>query len=306
MLRNYRFVRPTDGTPIALDRFIRELVHGASWALVRSWIQSGKVSVDGHVTVDERAVVRANSEVTIDPRAARASRSQATLVKLVHVDAQVAVVEKPAGVSTVPFDANERDTLDELVRRELGHRTGQRPPPLGIVHRIDKATSGLVVFARTTVAKRHLKQQFRFHTIHRLYMALAHGRVESQTIRSRLVADRGDGRRGSTNHGDMGQIAVTHVETVEHLPNATLLHCRLETGRTHQIRIHLAEIGHPLLGERVYASPAIGQIALPPRQMLHASELGFRHPTRDTELRFTSELPPDFQAVLRSLRSGGQ
>jgi 23S rRNA pseudouridine1911/1915/1917 synthase len=212
----------------------------------------------------------------------------------------VVVVDKPAGISTVPYDENERGTLDQLVMETISER-GRRAP-LGIVHRIDKETSGVVVFARTVAAKLALKNQFRFHTVGRRYVALAHGQVRSSTIQSRLVQDRGDGRRGSTDDEALGREAITHVKWLESLRGATLVECRLETGRTHQIRIHLAERGHPLVGERVYSKNYRGELIAAPRLMLHARELAFEHPTTGQRLSFEQPLPPDMVSVLASLR----
>jgi 23S rRNA pseudouridine1911/1915/1917 synthase len=220
---------------------------------------------------------------------------------LVHADAQVVVVRKPAGISTVPYE-DEPGTLSELVRAELGRREA----PLGVVHRIDKETSGLVVFARTLAAKRELKNQFRFHTVRRRYLAIAHGVLASRTFSSRLVQDRGDGRRGSTENPKLGRAATTHVKLLESFTAACLLECRLETGRTHQIRIHLAEAGHPLLGERVYVKGYAGTPLEAPRLMLHAAELGFRHPQTERELDFEQPIPDDMQRVLERLRVAGR
>src|SRR5262249_31997338 len=170
--------------------------------------------------------------------------------------------------------------------------------------RLDKETSGLVVFARTVAAERGLGKQFRAHTVHRRYLAVVPGYVPKQTIRTRLVRDRGDGRRGSTGLADQGKEAVTHVEPVERLPGYTLVACRLETGRTHQIRIHLAELGHPVCGEKVYGPRTDTSGA--PRLALHAAELGFRHPAIGEEMRWTMPLPPDLGAVVQRLREGGE
>jgi 23S rRNA pseudouridine1911/1915/1917 synthase len=210
------------------------------------------------------------------------------------------VVAKPAGISTVPYDENERGTLDELVMETLSER-GRRAP-LGIVHRIDKETSGVVVFTRTLSAKHQLKNQFRFHTVGRHYVAIAHGAVKTATIKSRLVQDRGDGRRGSTENEELGREAVTHVKWLENLRGATLIECRLETGRTHQIRIHLSERGHPLVGERVYSKNYRGELLAAPRLMLHARELELDHPQTGERLRFEQPMPADMQALLESLR----
>jgi 23S rRNA pseudouridine1911/1915/1917 synthase len=158
------------------------------------------------------------------------------------------------------------------------------------------------VFARSIAAKKLLANQLRFHTMHRRYLAIAHGAVAARRIESRLVADRGDGLRGSTRLPGAGQLAVTHVEPVEPLRGATLVACRLETGRTHQIRIHLSEAGHPIVGEKVYVRGFAGPYIAAPRVMLHAAELGFVHPGTGREVRFEDPLPADMEAVLAKLR----
>jgi 23S rRNA pseudouridine1911/1915/1917 synthase len=240
--------------------------------------------------------------------APRAAREQNELPDdaIVHVDRSVVVVNKPAGISTVPYEEDERGALYDRVTATLRRRSSSRGTPLGVVHRLDKETSGLVVFARSLAAKRELKQQFRVHSTGRLYVAIVHGRIASQTIASRLVADRGDGIRGSTPNPELGQPAVTHVKALATAERATLVECRLETGRTHQIRIHLFEAGHPLAGERVY----VRRFRAPPpteprieahRLMLHARTLEFDHPETGERLRFSSDLPEDLTRVALGL-----
>jgi 23S rRNA pseudouridine1911/1915/1917 synthase len=167
-----------------------------------------------------------------------------------------------------------------------------------VVHRLDKDTSGVMLFARTLEAKKHLAQQFRVHSIGRRYVALVHGTfVGKRTLRSHLVEDRGDGLRGSARPGRReGQLAVTHVRAVTPLAGATLVSCELETGRTHQIRIHLAEAGYPIVGEAVYIRGYGGPRLDAPRTMLHAAELTFEHPVSGEELSFGVEPPEDFPA----------
>jgi 23S rRNA pseudouridine1911/1915/1917 synthase len=221
------------------------------------------------------------------------------------------VVAKPAGLNTVPFDEQDVDTLESRVRAWLERRrlspSGGRPS-LGIVHRLDKETSGLVVFTRTWAAKKSLSSQFRSHSVHRRYLAIVSGAVrEARTFRSWLLEDRGDGLRGSARGGHRSKAAgareaITHVEPLEDLTGATLVTCRLETGRTHQIRIHLSEAGCPIVGERVYIRGYSGPILRAPRLMLHAAELGFVHPTTQLELRWEDPLPEDMSAVLQGLR----
>jgi 23S rRNA pseudouridine1911/1915/1917 synthase len=174
------------------------------------------------------------------------------------------------------------------------------------VHRIDKETSGLVVFARTPLAARHLGGQLRGHTAERLYLALVRGPAREGRVESWLVRDRGDGRRGSSGRPGEGQHAVTHVRVVERLGEYTLVECRLETGRTHQVRIHLGEAGTPLCGERVYDRPVHGR---PPpdgsgagRVALHAAVLGFEHPATGRRVRWDSPLPADLAGLLDGLR----
>ena len=233
---------------------------------------------------------------------------------IVHVDAHVVIVDKPSGVSTVPFDEGETGTLDERVREWLSEggrkaRGGGRPP-LGVVHRLDKETSGLLVFTRTWLAKQSLTQQFREHTVLRRYLAIAMGDVGSQTIRSEILPNRGDGLRGSRPRdrraSGQGQRAITHVTALESLRGgATLVECKLETGRTHQIRIHLSEAGHPLVGEQVYIRDYGGDELRAPRMMLHAAELGFVHPATEEDVQWTRDPPLDFQTTLERLRRSG-
>jgi 23S rRNA pseudouridine1911/1915/1917 synthase len=285
-----------------LDRALRSFHPGTSWNAVRRLIETGKVTVNGELVRDTARLVRRGAAIAVSMRA-RKPRDEGALPvgTIVYLDAHVVVVRKPAGLSTVPFDERETGTLADLLRAELRGKSGPETPP-GIVHRLDKETSGLVVFARTLAAKRALKQQFRFHTVARRYVALAHGQVDSGTHRTRLVKDRGDGRRGSTENPILGRDAITHVSVRERLRGATFLECRLETGRTHQIRIHLAEAGHPLVGERVYGRDYAGPRIEAPRLMLHAFELGFEHPASGKPLQFEEPPPDDFLNVLERLR----
>jgi 23S rRNA pseudouridine1911/1915/1917 synthase len=183
-------------------------------------------------------------------------------------------------------------------------------PRLRVVQRLDKETSGLLVFARTVAAERHLQQQLRAHSMLRRYLALVHGSAADATYDTLLVADRGDGLRGSWGvfrrpkgtPPETARRAVTHVEVLEPLRGATFVACELETGRQHQIRIHLSEAGFPLVGERVYVRGFAGPLLPAPRPMLHAARLGFVHPRTGRELLFEAPPPPDFTAALDRLR----
>jgi 23S rRNA pseudouridine1911/1915/1917 synthase len=231
-------------------------------------------------------------------------------------DAVVVVVEKPAGLTTMRHAEEAREhgrraqrflppTLQDLLPGLLPPGRGGKPVSVRAVHRLDKETSGLVVFARTPEAEGHLGKQFRAHTTERLYLALVRGQAIDARIESDLFRDRGDGRRGSGT-GAGGQTAVTHVRVVERLDGFTLVECRLETGRTHQVRIHLGEAGTPLCGDRVYDRPLHGRPFPDPsgakRIMLHAAVLGFNHPETGNRVRWTSKLPKDMADLLQRLR----
>ncbi|MGB1700136.1 MAG: RluA family pseudouridine synthase, partial [Nannocystaceae bacterium] len=180
---------------------------------------------------------------------------------------------------------------------------------LGVVQRLDKETSGVLVFPRTHAARKALQGQFRRHSITRRYVALVRGVPTEQTIETQLVANRGDGKRGSWRGSGKppreARRAITHITLLEDLGEAALVECRLETGRQHQIRIHLAERGHPLVGDRVYgprnASSTKGSA---PRTMLHAASLGFKHPSDGRPMHFVAPTPPDMAQLLQSLRNG--
>ena len=300
-----------------LDAVVRTLF-SLSWGKARAFIESGKVRLDGATVAVATRRVRKGSAVALQMNAPRKRDDRLGDERVVHLDTHVVVVDKPAGVSTIPYDGTETGTLDERVRALLAKKSPERAgrPALGVVHRLDKETSGLIVFTRTWLAKKSLTQQFREHTVVRRYLAIVHGDARSETIRSHLVADRGDGLRGSIARpgqrqsrksrgaGDSApRLAITHVDVVERLRGATLVECRLETGRTHQIRIHLSEAGHPLLGERVYVRGALRDAVHPaPRLMLHAAELGFVHPATGEEVRWEKPLPEDMASMLTLLR----
>jgi len=308
---------------------LRQWLAGRSWTDVRRLIKSRRVQINGNLCVDERRRLAENDVVKVLAHSAPKLPSERD-VRLQYLDQHVVVVEKPAGITSTRH-AEERDwpkrrrqlrpTLEEMlpmiiakvdprVRRQRGV-----PPPVRAVHRLDRETSGLMVFARTVTAERGLMQQFKRHSTQRRYLAVARGRVEPQTIESRLVRDRGDGRRGSTDDPNAGKRAVTHVQPIEHFDLGadeayTLVECRLETGRTHQIRIHLAERGHPICGEKVYHQPLFGKPfedkSGAPRIALHAAELGFVHPITSEEMRFEMPLPPDLKHFLERLRGSNR
>src|SRR5262245_27032070 len=249
--------------------------------------------------------------VRIRERPLARKRSQSSSASsIVYEDRHLVVVEKPAGISSVPFERGERETLMDSVRDEW-RRRGLPPAArvLYVVHRLDKDSSGILVCARTRASERELQSQFRKRTVSRSYLCLAHGRVESGTLESRLVRDRGDGLRGSTTRGTAeGKLSVTHVRVLKKFERATLCEARLETGRTHQIRIHIAGSGHPLGGERVYVRDYLagGGRAIPsPRLLLHAATLAFDHPVEERLVSLESSRTKEFLALTDVIGSGG-
>jgi 23S rRNA pseudouridine1911/1915/1917 synthase len=294
---------------------------GQSWSAVRRLIEQGHVRLQGQrcdnaalrLTRGQRLEVRTQGQEQTGPITGPAG------VVIRYADAHLVVVEKPAGLTTMrhadeaaEFGARGRrylpPTLADLLPAMLATGRSGKGPPVRAVHRLDKETSGLVVFARTVEAERHLGRQFRAHTTERHYLALVRGRAQSGRIESYLVADSGDGRRGSATEPGVGQHAVTHVRVVEELGDYTLVECRLETGRTHQVRIHLGERGTPLCGERVYDRPPHGR-PLPDgsgatRVALHAASLGFQHPATEKWMSWDAPLPKDLSALVKRLRKG--
>ncbi|HLJ12705.1 MAG TPA: RluA family pseudouridine synthase [Planctomycetaceae bacterium] len=317
---------------------LRHWLPGKSWSDVRRLLSSRHVTVSGNLCLDEGRRLKDQEVVKILEHPAAVPPKEAD-VRIRFLDAHLVVVEKPAGMTTLrhPEERNWpkrrrqlQPTLDELLPRIIekkerqshrnsgSRRTGRqadkkqpaaRPGPvrrLRAVHRIDRETSGLMIFARTVDAERILGTQFRAHSLHRVYLAVALGDVSQATFESRLVPDRGDGRRGSTRHPKLGKMAVTHVKPIEKLPGYTIVECRLETGRTHQIRIHLSEAGHPLCGDKVYRGPYPGKPIADesgaPRLALHAAELAFQHPITAEKLSFAVPLPADLSGFLNRLR----
>lgn len=303
-------------------------------------VRERRVQIDGNLCQDKHRRLKSGEVVKVLPHAIAAPPSESD-IRIVFADEHVVVVEKPSGMTTMRHD-DERTwsgrrqrreaTLDDLLPRVLASFLGEtdvhsgrvaqsrrgtkRPPPQSVqrvrvipVHRLDRETSGLMVFARTPAAERSLVEQFREHSIDRAYLAIVCGEIDEQTFESYFIRDRGDGKRGSTTQSDVGQHAVTHVRPVEILNGYTLIECRLETGRTHQIRIHLSEAGHPVCGDKEYRGP-LGSKPIPdrsgaPRLALHAAELGFEHPRTHQPLHFSARLPRELAQFLTRLRRSG-
>jgi 23S rRNA pseudouridine1911/1915/1917 synthase len=315
-------------------RTVAEWLHhhlGLSWSQARQLVRNGHVTVDARPCRDSAQRLQRGQRLAVEVDATHSSGKKGTRnnsrfakrkatrssgIAILFADAHVVVVEKPAGLTTMRHsheaaEFGERGrrflptTLEDLLPGLLPKEKGKRARVIA-VHRLDKETSGLIVFARTPEAARHLGKQMRAHTAERRYLALVRGQAKDATLESWLVRDRGDGRRGSGKEKE-GQKAVTHVRVVELLGGYSLVECRLETGRTHQVRIHLGEMGTPLCGERIYDRPPNGR-PLPDgsgarRIALHAVSLEFEHPTTGRRMHWTSPLPGDMKDMLERLRN---
>lgn len=240
-----------------------------------------------------------------------AAQAQNIALNVVYEDADLIVVDKPAGMVVHPAAGNADGTL---VNALLHHCAGQlsgiggvaRP---GIVHRIDKDTSGLIVAAKTDKAHEGLSRQFKDHSIERLYAAIVAGRLipPTGTVSQWIGRSDGDRKKMAVQPEGRGKHAVTHYRTLEPLREASLVECKLETGRTHQVRVHMAHLGHPLIGDPVYSKSkkhfkSILETLGFKRQALHARTLGFIHPLSSNALSFESRIPADMQELLSQLR----
>jgi 23S rRNA pseudouridine1911/1915/1917 synthase len=225
--------------------------------------------------------------------------SEPSSARVVHVDDDLAVIDKPAGLVVHAAPSHRGPTLVDQLSELLGGGDPERP---GIVHRLDKDTSGLLVVTRTAEAHRALAAQVAARDVERVYLALAQGRLESRT--GTIDAPIGRERRTRTRMAVAGagaREARTNFTVLELLPSASFVEVALETGRTHQIRTHFAALGHPLVGDPTYGG---GEAYGLKRQFLHAHKLAFEHPVSGERLRFSSELPPDLVAALERARIG--
>ena len=286
-----------------LDRYLAQHAGLPSRAAAERLIEQGAVRVDG--VPAHKALRLAGGELIELEDVAESSPAGPEGVELeiplALIDEYVIVADKPAGVVTHPAPGVVGPTLVASLRH-LGLRGGDDDQRPGVVHRLDRDTSGLLVLSRSDEAYAVLGEQMRARQIEREYVALVRGRPPSRrgTIDAPIGRDRNDvGRMAVGGRGE--RPAVTHFELTEPLAGASLLRLKLETGRTHQIRVHLAAIGHPVLGDPLYGVPG-GQIGLR-RQFLHAARLGFVHPVGGDRIELASELPPELEDALEHARA---
>ena len=275
-----------------------------SWSTAKALIAQGLVRVNGETAGSPSQRLRTGDrvEVSFDPQTRYRERKPVAPVdgyRVVLEDKHLIAVDKDAGVLTVPAPSHGDDTLAQRLLA-MYKRRGVRQQRLWIVHRIDRFTSGLVLFARTQAAAEHLVDQFSRRSPRREYLALCEGTPHpaSRRLVSRLQTDTGGKRVRLAARGMPARQAICHYDVEEKLKGAALVRVRLETGRRNQIRVQMAEIGHPILGDRTYGNPS----DLIDRPALHATLLAFEHPANGRELALSAPLPPDFEGALRDLR----
>ncbi len=306
---DHRIAVPAALAGTRLDQALGALLARHSRTRLKGWIEAGLVRVDGIVVTEVRRKMRGGEQVEVDepapvPHAGNVTAEDIELT-VVHQDAALMVIDKPAGLVVHPGNGNREGTLQNAL---LHHDPGLAVlPRAGIVHRLDKDTSGLLVVARTPEAQTDLVRQLAARTVKREYAAIVHGDLARATTVDAPIG-RHPTQRTTMAVVERGKPARTHVEVVARFGAATLVRCRLETGRTHQIRVHLAAIGHPLLGDPTYRGRRGHAAALPEaartfaRQALHAQRLGLVHPSTRSAMEWEAPLPADFARLLAALR----
>jgi len=325
LYEKFAFVIDKGQEPLRLDKFLMNRIEGATRNKIQQAIETDMVLVNEKGVKANYKIRPADKIVVYDTRNPETTDiiPEEIPLNIVYEDDDILVVNKPAGMVVHPGSGNPNGTLVNAV---AWHVMQQNPDIAdenlsrsGMVHRIDKNTSGLLVLAKTLKAMNDLAKQFFKHTVHRRYIALVWGdfEEESGTITGHVGRHKRFRKLFTTYpDGEAGKEAITHYKVLERFNYVTLVECRLETGRTHQIRVHMQYIGHPLFNDDFYGGDQIVKgtvftkyrqfvdncFALCPRQALHAKELGFIHPRTREEMLFVSDIPEDMAAVIEKWR----
>ncbi|MCB0552067.1 MAG: RluA family pseudouridine synthase [Phaeodactylibacter sp.] len=312
---------------IRIDKFLMDRLERTSRNRVQNAIRSGAIRVDGK-EIKPNYKIRPGEEISVviprPPGDGGGVLPQEIPLNILYEDEDLLVLHKPAGMVVHPGIGHHRNTLVNALAYHFGEQNlpvmdNNQSDRLGLVHRIDKNTSGLLVVAKSDYAMTHLAKQFYYHTVERTYHALVWGEPEADE--GTVIANVGRHPRFRQKfttfpEGDAGKWAVTHYKVLERLYYVSLIQCNLETGRTHQIRVHMESLGHPLFNDERYGGDRIvkgtvfskyktfveNTFTVMPRHALHAKSLGFIHPRTGKEMYFESELPSDFQEALERWR----
>ena len=312
--------------PMRLDKFLVARMEGVSRNKVQQAIETGRVTINGQPT-SANYKIRPGQEIIVYSDRERHGEEivpEEMPLNIVYEDADILIINKPVGLVVHPGSGNRSGTLVNGVawylRKQNESISEETLPRFGLVHRIDKNTSGLMVLAKSAKAVASLAKQFFDHTVHRQYIALVWGdiKVDEGTIRAHIGRHQRFRKTfDAYPEGEHGKEAVTHYKVLERFGYVTLVQCELETGRTHQIRVHMQHIGHPLFNDEVYGGNRIVKgtvytryrqfvencFEICPRHALHAKTIGFRHPGTREEIIFNSELPDDMARVIEKWRN---
>ncbi len=299
---------PPEMAGLRFDQALQKLLPEYSRSRLQEWIKQGGVTLDGKSAAPKQTVW-GGENITVTPQAAPGDNpyiAEEIALNVVHEDDALIIIDKPAGLVVHPGSGNWQGTLLNALLHHAPQLAGI--PRAGIVHRLDKDTSGLLVVAKTLTAQTDLVRQLQARSVKREYLALVQGNVPHD---GHVEAPLG---RHPTHRTKMaivadGKPALTHYRIIEHFPHHTLVECRLETGRTHQIRVHMLSIGHPLAGDPVYAGKPVNlplavrsAVKELGRQALHAKRLGLVHPNSGMTMEWVSPLPNDMTTLVEALR----
>jgi 23S rRNA pseudouridine1911/1915/1917 synthase len=294
---------PPECAGLRLDAALARLLPEHSRSRLQAWLKDGLIHLDGVTAAAKHKVWGGEHlSIAVPPAPTFADAAEDIALPIVFEDETLIVIDKPAGLVVHPGNGNANGTLMNALLHHAPALAGV--PRAGIVHRLDKETSGLLVVAKTLVAQTDLVRQLQARTVKRHYLALVHGTVlRDGTVDAPLGRHPVQRTKMAVlKYG--GKEARTHYFVKEHFDHCTLVECQLETGRTHQIRVHMASIKHPLVGDPVYGKTKCGDAALDAflRQALHACRLELVHPNEGTEMSWKSPLPEDFATLLDELR----
>lgn len=327
MQRSYYLLVPKVLTKQRIDKYIAMFIENASRTKVQKAIDLGYVTVNGEL-IKSNYIVKPDDEIEIelDYPDKQDIVPEDIPLDIAYEDEYLLIINKPAGMVVHPAYKNYSGTLVNAVmhyalqkNESLSNLNGFERA--GIVHRLDKDTSGLIVVAKDEVTHRKLSEQFFHHTIEREYVSLVWGNLKTKKgeISNRLGRDKRDRKKVAviSDEGESGKLAITNYEVIEEFDYLSLIRLRLKTGRTHQIRVHLSHIGHPVFGDETYGGRDFNApnlttnkraqiknlLGIMTRQALHARLIGFIHPSTNEKMIFESELPGDMKQVMSKLRS---